>query len=197
MIIDFTISYNNYDEKILNKYNVFSYTCPSCGAKHAFIRHGTYDRFVCFIQNGQIIEKTFTALRLLCKSCKKTHAILPNDIIPYGFYSFSFILNVLTEKLIYSQKTSRICNNYGICFQQIYSFIARFKSFSTSCLFVLKSLGISKTSASLIMILVHLLSYEKNNNHFLSKYFFYCSWPFLMKKFQNILTPPIFIGGVG
>ena len=57
MIIDFDINYNNYTEKILNNYSIYTYTCPKCGAKHSFTRHASYERNICcFDANFEIIE---------------------------------------------------------------------------------------------------------------------------------------------
>ncbi len=197
MIIDFEESFNTYDEKILNNYGVFDYVCPTCGAKHSFIRHGTYERNICFAKDYKVTETTIVVLRLFCKSCEKTHAILPNDVVPYCIYSFSFMLDVLIEKVINLKKISEICDGFNISFQLIFNFVDRFIKFANSCQYVLINLGVLNNSGDFKEILTSLLSYEKNNHDFSIKYFFYSSWPFLMLKFQNILPCPIYVGGTG
>jgi transcription elongation factor Elf1 len=115
MIIDFNVNYNNYNERVLNNYLLFTYKCPKCGAKHSCIRHASYERNICFINaDHNIISKKMNILRVKCNSCKSTHAILPNDIIPYCIYSFSFILSVLKDYYIDNDKISDICSNYSI-----------------------------------------------------------------------------------
>ena len=197
MIIDFNLNFNNYEEIFLKNYSVFYYTCPKCGAKHSFIRHGIYDRNICFIENNyNIIEKKISILRLKCTSCTSTHAILPNDIIPYCIYSFSTIINVLTRYYSKKEKVVSMAENLSISFQLIYNFISRFLDFLNSCLSVLKNLDF--TNVSLIPSeLVDAINQYQLNNNFLYQYFLNSKWAFLMTKFHNILSPMIFVGGYG
>ncbi|TYQ16375.1 UNVERIFIED_CONTAM: hypothetical protein Cloal_2908 [Acetivibrio alkalicellulosi] len=95
MIIDFEANFNNYEEKILNNYKIFNYTCPVCGAKHSLSRHAKYKRYTCILYKNTICFDTIEILRLKCSSCGKTHAILPSNIIPYCVYSYSCIFTVL------------------------------------------------------------------------------------------------------
>lgn len=198
MIIDFNQNFKSYNSEILENYRIFSYICPSCGARHSLIRHGKYVRNISFINEDNFIEeKSMTVLRLLCKSCNKTHAVLPNDVIPYCIYSFSFMINVLTKKFIGSEKISSICTSFNISFQLIYSFISRFLRFADSCLLVLRNLGFNNTSPDLKQLLISLIDLQRIGHNFLHTYFSYSSWIFLMIKFQNILPHPIYIGGTG
>jgi len=93
MIIDFNINFNTYKENILNKKSNFEYICPKCGAKHSFIRHSTYKRYISFVEDNTLQEGTITIVRLKCTSCSSTHAILPKDIIPYHLYLLFDVLN--------------------------------------------------------------------------------------------------------
>jgi hypothetical protein len=198
MIIDFKRNYNTYSEEILNNYDVFEYICPSCGAKHSFIRHATYERNVSFIDKDNSVKETrITVLRLLCKSCKRTHAILPNDIIPYCIYSFSYIIHVLTERFVACKNITDICGELGISFQILYIFINRFLMFADSCAYVLINLGFINPDNRIKKLLVYIHSYEKVYHDFSAKYFFFSAWMFLMSKFKNILPCPIYIGGSG
>ncbi len=130
MIIDFTVNFNDYNDKILKNYNIINYTCPKCGAKHSLTRHGCYERNVLLIDElGNIEDKRMVVLRVKCSSCKTTHAILPNDIIPYCIYSFSFILKVLAAYYSEQHKVEEICSNFCICFQVLYMFISRLSIF--------------------------------------------------------------------
>jgi hypothetical protein len=55
-----------------------------------------------------------TVLRLKCKNCNKTHAVLDCNIIPYCQYSLSFILEVLASFFINKDPVDSICNEFGI-----------------------------------------------------------------------------------
>jgi hypothetical protein len=193
MIIDFTVNFNNYREKILNNYSVFYYICPKCGAKHSFTRHGSYERNISFIdKNHNICEEKICILRLKCSSCDSTHAILSNDVIPYCIYSASLIIKVLSKYYSENNKISNICSLFSISFQLIYSFISKFIEFLTSSFSVLRNLGyeIPRTPHQVISA----INLYNQNNAFLYIYIFKTQWIFLMRKFHNILAPPIFIG---
>ena len=194
MIIDFTVNFNNYDDRILKDYSIITYTCPKCGAKHALTRHGCYERNILLIDELGIIEdRRMVVLRVKCSSCKTTHAILPNDIIPYCIYSFSFILKVLAAYYSGHHKVEEIYSNFCICFQVLYMFISRLSAFLNSCKPVLRSLGYAIDSTP-HMVVSAITNYQLNGN-FLYQYFFNSQWIFQMLKFQNILPRPIYVGG--
>jgi hypothetical protein len=195
MIIDFTINFNNYDDRILKDYSIITYTCPKCGAKHSLTRHGCYERNILLIDElGNIQDRRIVVLRVKCSSCKTTHAILPNDIIPYCIYSFSFILKVLAAYYSKQHKVEEMCSNFCICFQVLYMFISKLSAFLNSCKPVLRSLGyaIDFTPDTVVSAITN---YQLNGN-FSYQYFFNSQWIFLMLKFQNILPRPIYVGGV-
>lgn len=198
MIIDFSVNFNNYREKILNNYSFFDYTCPKCGAKHSLTRHGSYERNICFMKDlHNIDEEKMSVLRLKCSSCRSTHAVLPNDIIPYCIYSFSTIINILTRYYVKNEKILTIGEELYISFQLIYNFISRFLEFLDSSLIVLKNLGLFNISSTPSELAAAINQYQNNNNNFSYQYFFNSKWVFLMSKFHNILSPKIFIGGTG
>jgi len=193
MIIDFTVNFNNYKEKILNNYDFFYYTCPKCGAKHLFTRHGSYERNICFMDNhNNICEEKICILRLKCTSCDGTHAVLPNDVIPYCIYSFSFVIKVLSKYYLENSKISDICSIFCISFQLIYGFISKFIEFLDSAFSVLKNLecGLARIPTGIISA----INLYHQNKNFLYSYLFNTQWSFLMTKFHNMLSPPIFIG---
>lgn len=196
MIIDFNVNYNCYEEKILKSYTIFDYICPKCGARHSLIRHGCYERNVCFINSCKnVIEEKITILRLKCNSCNSTHAILPNDIIPYCIYSFSFILNILLKYYSTEHNVLELSSNFNISFQTIYSFISKFIAFIDSGSVVLRNLGYYLDSAYSVDTLVSAINNVQSIGNFLYEYFFNSKWMFLMLKFKSILSCPIFVGG--
>jgi len=195
MIIDFNINYNNYDEKILNNYSIFTYTCPNCGAKHSFTRHASYVRNICSLDdNFQIVEIKLNILRVLCNSCDSTHAILPNDVVPYCIYTFSCMFHVLVQHFIAHQSVLKLCQKFKISFQLIYFFISRFFEFVNSAYFVLRILGYCDDDTSNISGLLKAINKYSEINSFPLKYFINTKWIFLMTKFHNKLSIPIRIG---
>lgn len=68
-------SYNKFLENI----NILQLDC-SCGIKGHHIKHGYYNRSIKTL-NGLV---TLNILRVICKSCRTTHAIFPKDIVPYS-----------------------------------------------------------------------------------------------------------------
>lgn len=68
--------YNNEIEKI--NYNLTK--CDQCGQVGNFVIHGYYMRRIRF---GRVTI-TIRLLRVRCKGCKRTHAIMSSDLIPYS-----------------------------------------------------------------------------------------------------------------
>lgn len=53
--------------------------CP-CGKSGCMIRYGRYQRFVKLL--SELLP--LSVQRLLCKACKKTHALIPSVLVPYS-----------------------------------------------------------------------------------------------------------------
>ena len=68
-------NYNN----MINNLPLHKLEC-TCRQKGNLIKHGYYKRSIKF--NGELIP--LRILRVRCKSCGKTHAILPDWIVPYS-----------------------------------------------------------------------------------------------------------------
>ena len=193
MINDLYINCNTYDKKVIKNNLIFTYICPKCGAKHSFIRHGYYQRNSCFFNNNfEICEKKLTILRLLCKGCLSTHAVLPGNVIPYGIYDNSSILHFLTQHFVYKRSVLSISKKYGISYQLIYEFIAKFTKFLYSLYFVLKVLVGFESEASDVSGMLQEIN--KFPSDFFSQYFFHTKWIFMMTKFQNISPREIYVG---
>lgn len=195
MIIDFNVDFKTYEEKILDNYGFFSYECPKCSAKHSLIRHGTYERNISFFSEGSICNEKMKILRLKCTSCESTHAILPNDVVPYCIYSYSFMMNVVIDFFVNEKSVLLLTKKYNISFQLIYSFISKLNKFLKDCIYVLKLLNLLKdiSKPSVKNVLYEFNDYSLKNSFqkiFLSK----TNWMFLMSKFQNIKSKSISIG---
>lgn len=124
MIIEFRVFSKDYKEKILNFsncYHSFEYTCPKCGAKARFHRHGTYSRWVTYLStSGCIVFESLEILRLKCQSCNSTHSILPGDIIPFQVYSLPVVLFLCEQILLHKNSIRNTVNKTKCTIKTIY-----------------------------------------------------------------------------
>lgn len=195
MILNFAVNFNNYKEKILDFYGNWDFKCPFCNAIHSFSRHGIYSRNICFLENSNIIEKKLNILRLICNSCKTTHAVLPADVIPYVIYSFSCIIQILTRYFLGNQGTLSIFKQFKISFQLIYLFIKKFIDHFCPCINFLRiflSIEIDFNSSPKSILSVINNSFDFINFQFL--YLNFLNSVFLMSRRQNILSQQLHIG---
>ena len=110
MITDESVNINEYRVKILAGFHGGEasrgkYMCenPRCRCQ-VFYRHGIYERFVVELSD-EALEKSsledllshfndychrIQILRVVCRDCGRTHAILPSDVIP--FHQISMVL---------------------------------------------------------------------------------------------------------
>jgi len=72
--------YQRKYDKFTNSLNFFSLKCAKCKSVGCCSRHGYYTRNIVTDEGKQLIE----ILRVRCKHCKRTHALLPNWIVPYS-----------------------------------------------------------------------------------------------------------------
>lgn len=128
MFIDFTHTYRSYNQ-ILEYYGRWDYVCPKCGKKGYFGRHGVYERFFCVLENGTVAEKTVRILRLKCKNCGSTHAILTWDMIPFCTYSLELIFEISCAVCILKKSVLNIMKETSISFQMLYHFLQVMQSY--------------------------------------------------------------------
>jgi hypothetical protein len=195
MIIDFSVSIKTYKKNILNNYCIINYQCPSCGSYHCFSRHSTYLRNITTFNKNILSNEKIDILRIICSSCKKTHAILPNDVVPYCIYSYLTIMRILTEHFIDKERVLSLVNKYNISFQIIYFFISKLKTFLNDCIFVLRTITLLESQFnSSIKNILNILNDKSINKSFQRIFHNKTKWMILMKKFLNIRPIPISIG---
>lgn len=70
---------DTYD-KIINQVDFLTLKCPECSHSGCLIKHARYSRS--FRLSNSVI--TINIVRVLCKECGKTHAVLLYDFVPYS-----------------------------------------------------------------------------------------------------------------
>jgi transposase-like protein len=95
--------------------------CPSCGAEGKLSPYSDYFRYLVSHDGEKIIVFRVRPLRFECMSCTKTHALLPDIIIPYSPYSLRFMLTVLVAYFERSTTVQAVCSYYGIAVSTFYA----------------------------------------------------------------------------
>ena len=98
----------------------------SCNSTNV-IRWGTYNRGVIYYDDNNVVrEKIITIQRVKCKSCNKTHALLPNGIIPYKQLTDEVISDLIRD--IFSLNREQISKKYFITEETINCIYKQFKT---------------------------------------------------------------------
>lgn len=125
MIIDWKVNSLNYEKRVI-KSKYLDYKCPICKEKKTLIRHAYYERN--FIRwNGHRDEALLHILRMKCTCCKRTHAILPRDIIPYHIYTFSFYWKMLRLVKNYANGVNCCVALLNIYHNMVYKLLHQFQ----------------------------------------------------------------------
>ena len=154
MIIEFRVFSKDYKEIILDcnhsSYHSFEYTCPKCGAKARFHRHGTYSRWVTYLStSGCIVFESLEILRLKCQSCNSTHSILPGDIIPFQVYSLPVVLFLCEQILIKKASIRKTVSKTNCPIQTIYQKLNLLKGSLALIEFYLRQISLYTAVASI------------------------------------------------
>jgi len=101
--------------------------CPFCHAKHSCSKHDTYQRDFIVLEAKKPILHKVSITRVICSSCGRTHAILPDILIPYGSYSLFFILKVLRQYFLRTISVEALCTRFQISISTLYAWIRLFR----------------------------------------------------------------------
>lgn len=105
----------------MSGFKIYEYKCPYCKAKHPdWKKHSEYDRYLISFENGYIVSHQVFITRYKCSSCRHTHAVLPELIIPHSSYSFLFIIAVMRDYFNRSITVESICAKYNISVSTLY-----------------------------------------------------------------------------
>lgn len=100
--------------------------CPKCGAIGQFKEIRPYERDMISVSGNERFETALSVPRFLCQSCGRTHALLPDILIPFGSYSLRFILTVLHGYLDRSCSVTSFCEHWQIAVSTLYGWIHLF-----------------------------------------------------------------------
>lgn len=100
--------------------------CPCCHSTGQCTAIGPYNRTMISVTKGSRSEQTLSVKRFICNSCRHTHALLPDILIPYGSYSIRFILTVLVLYLHRKTSVADFCDKWHISVSTLYSWISLF-----------------------------------------------------------------------
>jgi transposase-like protein len=119
-----TLLENITDEGIFqdatNNFIHYTEKCPNCHTSMNLILYSDYVRNLVSFEDGKVIERRVKPKRFKCASCGKTHALLPDILIPYSPYSLRFKLSVLTAYFQRDTTVEAICQCFGIAVSTLY-----------------------------------------------------------------------------
>lgn len=131
----FQVKKKDYDTQI-ESLDRFQVECGDCHRRGCCIKHGFYER-------NYLISPTYCdriqILRMLCKACGSTHAILPEEIVPYAQYSVIFMFLVLYQYFVERSTVRAICDQFGIVPAVLYRWKRTFKKHKDRYLGILES----------------------------------------------------------
>lgn len=131
--------FNNF----MNTFQVENATCPHCGAKYNCTYFSSYSRNLITFENGAKTCHNISITRVLCNSCRHSHAILPDNLIPYGSYALSFILTTLRAYFLCTKTVTDLCDYFQISISTLYGWIHLFNEQKLIWLGVLENATVS------------------------------------------------------
>lgn len=94
--------------------------CPHCKSTGNCTSHASYERSLVSFEHGKVVYRRLVILRVICISCNRTHAILPDVIIPYGSYSLSYILQLMKDYYTGSLTVEQLCERFQLSVSTFY-----------------------------------------------------------------------------
>lgn len=159
-------------------------TCPICGSTGNCHIHDYYGRSIIDFKSGRQKKSDLCVLRVFCDSCNHAHAILPDIIIPYSSYSLFFVLRILGEYFSDLYTIEQLCERYGISRNQLFKWLALFRSHKQEWLGLLSDAEVS--DFSFLKILTSVDSFSSFSMEFIRR----SSHSFLQSHRNPILASP-------
>ena len=124
---------------------LFLLVCPYCGAKGTCNKRGSYERSLVTFPDGKPQVVRLRIPRVQC-TCGKSHALLPDFIVPYLAYSLPMILRILSDFFTRRLTIRGICEKYLVSPPLIYRFKKRFLIHKKQWLGILRDMELSTIS---------------------------------------------------
>ena len=124
---------------------LFLLVCPYCGAKGTCNKRGSYERSLVTFPDGKPQVVRLRIPRVQC-TCGKSHALLPDFIVPYLSYSLPTILHILSDYFTRRLTIRGICEKYLVSPPLIYRFKKRFLIHKKQWLGILRDMELSTIS---------------------------------------------------
>lgn len=125
---------------IIQDYSPSKAVCPHCGAIGRCHFHDSYDRWLITVKDGIRSDSFVSIPRMMCNSCEKTHAVLPDVLIPHSSYTLRFIINILYGYLKRKSTVQGFCAFWGIATSTLYTWINLFKNQASLWFGILKEI---------------------------------------------------------
>lgn len=109
----------NLFQQSLQHNPLFLIVCPYCGAKGTCRRRGSYERNLVTFSDGKPEVVRLRIPRVQCP-CGRSHALLPDLIVPYLSYSLPMILMILSDYFHKRLTIRGICEKYLVNVPLIY-----------------------------------------------------------------------------
>ena len=129
----------------LDQSPLFLLVCPYCGAKGTCKKRGSYERSLVTFPDGNPEVVRLKIPRVQC-TCGKSHALLPDFIVPYLSYSLPMILLILSDYLKRRLTIHGICEKYMVSPPLIYRFKKMFLIHKKQWLGVLRDMEMAAFS---------------------------------------------------
>lgn len=121
---------------------LFLMVCPSCGAKGTCRKRGSYERNLVTFSDGKPEVVRLRIPRVQCP-CGRSHALLPDFIVPYLSYALPMILLVLSDYFHRRLTVRGICEKYLVNVPLIYRFKKLFLLHKKQWLGALRDMSLS------------------------------------------------------
>lgn len=125
----------------MDGYDLHHEKCPYCHAKGELSFFSQYDRQVIDLVDNEMVYHTISVQRSVCSNCRRTHAILPDFLIPYCQHSIMFILRVLWLYYTRNLSVAKLCQQTAITPSMLYRWKKLFLLHSSLWLSTLERLG--------------------------------------------------------
>lgn len=176
-----------YIQSLMPKITDINNKCPYCKSKDTLIKYGHYKRNLSIFDGNSIENYIVSVQRVMCKGCGRSHALLPNFIVPYVIMACFSIAQIVSKAI--KSSAYKLYNSVGLSFQIIYKYILIVSSF-------FNDFKILNNTKEYVSVKKFNKTYFLANCNSLSTapyrfdFFEFHSWSLFMSKFRNNSSPP-------